>query len=85
MSERKPQFKPIEKALIDSAASLKNPNELITELEEKGFRETDILGSIWALISRGHLDMDAGRRIQASPKHPHQLPLMPPYEQRTKR
>ena len=80
MVERKLQFNPIEQALIDKAATLKNPNELIADLEGIGFKESDILGSIWALIARGHLDLDENRNIQASTKHPHQLNLLPKME-----
>ncbi len=77
MVERKPQFKPIERVLIEKSAILRKPDDLIIEVEQRGFKESDILNSIWSLIARGHLDLDNMRRIQASANHPHQLYLLP--------
>lgn len=77
MVERKPQFKPIEKVLIEKAAILRRPDELINDVQERGFKESDIRSSIWSLIARGHLDLDEMRRIQANASHPHQLYLLP--------
>lgn len=78
MAERKPQFKPIEKALIENLATLKSPEALTEEFKEKGFSRIELLDSVWALAARGHLEFDARRNIQVSKDHPHQLYLMPP-------
>ena len=79
MAERKPQFKPIEKALIENSAILKTSDDLTEEIKQRGFKvsESDILGSIWSLIRRGELNFDEMRKIQASANHPHRLYLLP--------
>lgn len=78
MAERASQFKLIERALIDSSAILRSPDELIEQMKERGFSEIDTLETVWSLVRKGELNFDANRNIQASSEHPHQPYLMPP-------
>lgn len=69
----------IDNFVLQQTAVESQPKDVMDQGNERNYKDSEMKGSIWRLISRGHLDLTNDRKIIAAKDNPNHDPAIEPY------